>query len=51
MDTGERDVIDSSDRNRVRDFAGGEPEKSPCARGSGDGELRGVVEALSHHRD
>src|SRR5580658_1480900 len=51
MDTGERDVVDRCDRNRVRDFDGGESEKFPCARGGGDRKLRGVVEALRHHRD
>src|SRR5580704_11331021 len=51
MDTGERDVVDRCDCNRIRDFDGGESEKFPRARGSGDCELRGVVEALRHHRD
>ncbi len=51
MDTGERDVVNRRDRNRIRDFDGGESEKSPRARGGGDRELRGVVEALRHHRD
>ena len=51
MDTGERDVVDRSDRNRIRDFDGGESEKFPRARGCGDRELRRVVEALRHHRD
>src|SRR5580698_7088524 len=51
MDTGERDVVDRRDRNRIRDFDGGESEKFPRARGGGDRKLRGVVEALRHHRD
>ena len=51
MDTSERNVVDRRDRNRIRDFAGGESEKFPHARGGGDRELRGVVEALRHHRD
>jgi hypothetical protein len=51
MHTAERDVVGRRDRNRIRDFAGGEPEEFPCARGRGDRELSGVVEALRHHRD
>jgi len=34
MDTGERDVVDRRDRNRIRDFDGRESEKSARARGS-----------------
>src|SRR5579863_6874681 len=51
MDTGERDVVDRCDRNRICDFDGGESEKLPRARGGGYRKLRGVVEALRHHRD
>jgi hypothetical protein len=51
MDTGERDVIDRCDRNCIGDFAGRESEKSPHARGGGDRELSGVVEALRHDWD
>jgi hypothetical protein len=46
---GERDVVDRRDRNRICDFAGGEPEKFPGACGGGDRELNGVIEALRHH--
>ena len=49
MHTGERDVVDRRNRDCIRDFAGGEPEEFPCARGCGDRELGGVVEALRHH--
>ena len=34
-----------------REFAGGKSEKFARARGGGDRKLRGVVEALRHHRD
>jgi hypothetical protein len=30
MDTGERDVVDRCDRNRIRDLDGGESEKFPA---------------------
>src|SRR5271170_4529797 len=49
MHTGERDVVDRRDRDRIRDFAGGEPEELPCARGRGYRELSGMVEALRHY--
>jgi predicted ATPase len=49
MHAGERDVVHRRDRDCIRDFAGGEPEEFPCARGRGDRELSGVVEALRHH--
>ena len=51
MDTGERDVVGRCDSNRIRDFASAESEKFPRACGGGDRKLRGVVEAVGHHRD
>src|SRR5712675_2424539 len=50
VDAREGNVVDSRDRDRMRDLLAGQPEQLPCSCGRGDCKLNGMVEALCHDR-